>query len=224
MMKPAKWIISIGFWALGFGNWIWGWEAYQNPSSITQSKHLSRSYTIDISQSRMIVHLSQAGLIARRHPRHEVEVKDFKGKIDVSTRDESEIDVEVEAQTRSLTNIDKTMSEFERGGFHNVLRNSVLEAEKFPTIKFTSVSVTGITSAGNHRKFTLNGDLILHGVTRRVGVQVDLDKITDQELRATGEGTIKQSDFGLEPYEGGLGTIKIGDEVKVDFIIVAKSP
>jgi polyisoprenoid-binding protein YceI len=223
MMKHAKRIFGVGFWVFGFGNWIWGWEPYQNPSPITQHpKPFSRTYTIDISQSRMIVHLSQTGLIARRHPRHEVEVKDFKGKIEVSTRDEREIDVEVEAQTRSLTNIDKTMSEFERGGFHNVLRNSVLEAEKFPTIKFTSISVTGVSSAGT--KFTLNGDLILHGVTRRVGVQVDLDKITDQELRATGEGTIKQSDFDIEPYEGGLGTIKIGDEVKVDFIIVAKSP
>ncbi|MCI0662803.1 MAG: YceI family protein [Acidobacteria bacterium] len=171
----------------------------------------------------MIVHLSQTGLIARRHPRHEVEVKDFNGKIDVSTLNEKEIEVEVEAQSRSLTNIDKTMSEFERGGFHNVLRESVLESQKFPTIKFTSISVTDDRRAGDHRKFTLNGDLILHGVTRRVGVQVDLDKMTDQELRATGEGILKQSDFGIQPYQGGLGTIKIGDEVKVEFIIVAKS-
>jgi polyisoprenoid-binding protein YceI len=209
---------------LGFGNLILCKETSQNPAPNTRSpKPLSRTYTIDITQSRVIVHLSQTGLIARRHPRHEVEVKDFSGKIDVSTRDEKEIEVEVEAQSRTLTNIDKTMSEFERGGFHNVLRDNVLEAEKFPTIKFTSISLSNVRSAGDHRLFTVNGDLILHGVTRRVGVQVDLGKITDQELRATGEGTFKQSDFGIQPYEGGLGTIKIGDEVKVEFIIVAKT-
>jgi polyisoprenoid-binding protein YceI len=224
MSKYAKWLLGVGFWVLGFGNGVWHWEHSQNPTPKSQSpKPLSRTYTIDTSQSRMIVHLSQTGLIARRHPRHEVEVKDFHGKIDVPTRDEKEIEVEVEAQSRSLTNIDKTMSEFERGGFHNVLRENVLETQKFPTIKFTSISVTDDRKAGDRRKFTLNGDLILHGVTKRVSVQIDLDKLTDQELRATGEGTFKQSDFGIQPYEGGLGTIKIGDELRVEFIIVAKS-
>ncbi len=224
MRKYAKRVLGIGFWVLGLGNVSGSISLSQNPTPKTQPpKPFSRSYTIDTSQSRVIVHLSQTGLIARRHPRHEVEVKDFNGKIDVSTLNEKEIEVEVEAQSRSLTNIDKTMSEFERGGFHNVLRESVLESQKFPTIKFTSISVTDDRRAGDHRKFTLNGDLILHGVTRRVGVQVDLDKMTDQELRATGEGILKQSDFGIQPYQGGLGTIKIGDEVKVEFIIVAKS-
>ena len=224
MRKYAKGVLGVGFCVLGFGNSPGTISNSQNPTPKTQHpKPFSRTYTIDLSQSRVIAHLSQSGLIARRHPRHEVEVKDFNGKIEVSARDETEIEVEVEAQSRSLTNIDKTMSEFERGGFHNVLRVSVLETEKFPTIKFKSISVTNVSSAGDHRKFTLNGDLILHGVTRRVDVQVDLGKMTDQELRATGEGTLKQSDFGIQPYEGGLGTIKIGDEVKVEFIIVAKS-
>jgi polyisoprenoid-binding protein YceI len=224
MMKHAKKILGVGFWVLGFTHWNGSWEPKQNPTPQTQHpKPISRTYTIDSSQSRVIVHLSQSGLIARRHPRHEVEVKDFNGKIDVSTRDEKEIEVEVEAQARSLTNIDKTMSEFERGGFHNVLHNSVLDSEKFPTIKFTSVSLSNDRRIGEQRKFTLNGELILRGVTRRVSVQVDLDKMTDRELKATGEGTIKQSDFSIQPYEGGLGTIKIGDEVKVSFVIVAKS-
>lgn len=224
MRKHAKWILGVGFWVLSFGNGIRCWEHSQNPTPKTNPpKPFSRTYTIDTSQSRVIVHLSQSGLIARRHPRHEVEVKEFNGKIDLSTRDEKEIEVKVEAQSGSLTNIDKTMSEFERGGFHNVLRERVLETQKFPTIKFTSISVSDDRRDGDRRKFTLNGDLILHGVTRRVAVQIDLDKMTDQELRATGEGTLKQSDFSIQPYEGGLGTIKIGDEVRIEFIIVAKS-
>jgi polyisoprenoid-binding protein YceI len=182
----------------------------------------SRVYTIDTAQSRLIAHLTQEGLIVKRHPNHQVDVKTYTGKITVSTSDETQLRVEVEAESRSLTNIDKTMSDFERNGFHHVLRNEVLESEKFPTIKFTSVSVTDVERSGVDRKFTLNGDLLLHGTTRRVAVPVEA-KFTDQELRATGEAKFKQSDFGIKPYEGGLGTIKIGDEVRVSFMVIARS-
>ncbi len=181
-----------------------------------------RVYTIDTAQSEVIAHLTQEGLIVKRHPNHQVDVKTFTGKINVSTRDETQLRVEVEAESRALTNIDKTMSEFERNGFHQILRNEVLESEKYPTIKFTSESVTDVVRKGDERIFSLHGDLLLHGTTRRVAVPVNV-KINDQELRATGEAKFKQSDFGITPYEGGLGTIKIGDEVRVSFMVIARS-
>ena len=103
----------------------------------------------------------------------------------------------------------------------DVLRNTVLEVEKHPTIRFTSVSVSDIRRTGNARDFTLHGDLALHGVTKRVAfpVRVTLDP---DEVKATGEARLKQSDFAMTPFEKGLGLIKIGDEVKVNFTIVAK--
>ena len=58
------------------------------------------------------------------------------------------------------------------------------------------------------------------GVTRRVAFPVKVT-INGNQLRATGEETIKQTDFGITPYSGGLGTIKIGDQLTVSFTIVA---
>src|SRR5215475_5140214 len=74
----------------------------------------TRAYTIDLSQSQVIVTLTQEGFIARRYPSHRVEVKNFNGKVEVSEKDETHVQVEVEAESKSLTNIDQGMSEFER--------------------------------------------------------------------------------------------------------------
>ena len=182
-----------------------------------------RAYTIDLSQSRVTATLTQEGFIARRYPTHRVEVKNFSGKIEVSERDEMRIAVEVEAETKSLTNADEGMTEFERREFHNVLNNSVLESDKFPKIKFVSVSVSDARKSGETRSFTLNGDLTLRDATKRVSFPVTVS-ISKDQLRATGDAELKQTDFGIKPYSGKLGMISIGDGVKINFAIVAKSP
>jgi polyisoprenoid-binding protein YceI len=182
-----------------------------------------RAYTIDLSQSQIIATLTQEGFISRRYPIHRVEVKTLNGKIEVSEKDETQVAVEVEAESKSLTNIDEAMSEFERKEFHNVINNEVLESGKFPKIKFISVSVSDPRKSGDSRSFTLNGDLTLRDVTKRVSFPVTVT-IAKNQLRATGEAKFKQTDFGMKPYSGKLGMVKIGDEVKVNFAIVAKSP
>lgn len=177
---------------------------------------------MDLSQSRIIVTLTQQGLMGRMRPTHTVAAKSFSGKVEISPRNETDLKVELNAESRSLENIDKEMAEIERREFQNVLRNVVLEVDKFPTIKFASTSVTNVKSSGDNRTFTLTGDLNLHGVTKSVSFPVNVNMTKDQ-LRATGEAKLKQSDYGIKPYEGGFGLIKIGDEVKVAFTVVAKA-
>ena len=103
------------------------------------------------------------------------------------------------------------------------MHNEVIESAKYPKITFKSVSVSDVKQTGNNSySFTLNGDLTLHGVTKRIALTVNV-KVTPQQLTATGKYALKQTDFGMKPYSGGLGMIRIGDEVKVNFVVVAKS-
>lgn len=179
----------------------------------------AKIYTMNAAQSQITLTLTQEGALRKIHPLHHVAAKSFSGRIHLPT-DETKTVVELDADTKSFVNIDTDMKDFEKSGFHKVLHGEVLRSEQFPAIKFRSVSVTNIQKSGNNRSFTLNGDLTLRGVTRRVAFPV---KVTLQgnQLRATGEENIKQSDFGITPYSGGLGTIKIGDQLNVSFTIVA---
>jgi polyisoprenoid-binding protein YceI len=219
----ANSLVRIAAPALGLICIIAGLLIFNQTSSAQRSRlqPKTRIYTIDPASSSIIVQLTQEGFLAKLRPRNEVAIKDFNGKIQVAQNDESDIAVVLESEVNSLTNVDKDMSEFERKEFHNVLHNVVLESEKFPTIKFASISVTDVLGSNEGRTFTLNGDLTIREVTRRVAVPLSVT-IREQELRATGEGRIKQSEFGIKPYTGGLGAIKIADEVKVNFVIVAK--
>jgi polyisoprenoid-binding protein YceI len=195
-----------------------------NQTSLAQrakQKQPSRVYSVDAAQSQINVILTQEGFISKRYPTHRVTVKNFNGKVELP-KEETRLSVQVEAEAGSLTNVDTAMSEFERKEFHHVLLNVALETSKFPTIKFVSVSVAEVQKSGDNRSFTLNGDLTMHGVTKRVSFPVNVT-LTKDQIRATGEATLKQSDFGMKPFEKGLGLIKVGDEVKVNFVVVAKA-
>lgn len=180
----------------------------------------TRTYTLDLAQSQLSLTLVQEGMLSKRYPTHLVVVKNFNCNITLP-RDEKLTAVALEAEAKSFTNADKIMSEFERRGFHDVLQNKVLESERYPAIKFKSVNVSGLKKNGDTRTFTLNGELALHGVTKRVAFPVTV-KLAHDTLRATGEASLKQSDYGIQPYEGNMGLIKIADELKISFAIVAK--
>ena len=178
-----------------------------------------KSFSMIAAQSQITLTLTQEGVLQKIHPLHHVAAKNFTGRIQLP-KDETKTLVELDADTKSFVNIDTDMKDFEKSGFHKVLHGEVLQSDRFPNIKFRSVSVTNLQKSGNNRSFTLNGDLTLRGVTRRVAFPVKVT-LNGNQLRATGEETIKQTDFSITPYSGGLGTIKIGDQLKVSFTVVA---
>lgn len=179
-----------------------------------------RQYSLDLAQSQLSLTLVQEGLLSKKYPTHQVVVKNYDIAITMP-RDERQTSVQVYAEAKSFANADKTMSEFERRGFHDVLHNKVLECDRFPAIQFKSVNLSELKKSGDTRTFTLHGDLSLHGVTRRASFPVTVTLAGDQ-LRATGEAKLKQSDYAIAPYSGAAGLIKIGDELQINFSITAK--
>ena len=58
----------------------------------------------------------------------------------------------------------------------------------------------------------MRGNLTLHGQTRPVMVDVAL-----RDGRHEGSARLKQRDFGITPVSIAGGTVKVKDEVKVEF-------
>ena len=178
-------------------------------------------YEILPARSELAVVATQEGMMSRLRPSHRLALKSFVGRVRVPAADETQVEVELEAEAASLANVDKEITELERTEFEAILRQTVLEVGRFPKIKFRSAGVADVRTSPEGRRFTLLGDLMLHGETRRVAVPMTV-VIKAGELRATGESKLKQTDFAMKPYAGGFGAIKIGDEVKVSFTVVAK--
>jgi polyisoprenoid-binding protein YceI len=183
----------------------------------------TRTYTIVPSESSFWVFAGKTGLFSALAHDHEIGVKSFSGRVVVPAAGASGGSLEMEVDAPSLVVLDKKPSEEDKKKIFNSMHNEVLESSKYQKITFKSVSVSDVKQTGSDAySFVVNGDLSLHGVTKRIAVPVAAT-VTPQQLRATGKYTLKQTDYGIKPYSAAGGTIKVKDEVVVNFNIVAKA-
>lgn len=185
-----------------------------------QSK--SRTYTIVAGESSFWVFVEKGGLLGGLAHDHKIGVKSFSGRVVVPEAGASGGSLELDVNAQSLVVLDDKPSEEDKKKIYNSMHNEVLESAKHQKISFKSVSVSGLKQTGDSYSFTLNGDLSLHGVTKRIAVPVTAT-VTPQQLRAVGKYTLRQTDFGIKPYSAAGGTIKVKNEVVVHFNIVAKA-
>ena len=87
-----------------------------------------------------------------------------------------------------------------------MLGPEALDSERHQEIVFKSIAAESV----RQEKWTLRGNLTLHGQTRPVTVHVML-----KDGRYTGEALVKQTDFGIKPL--GKAGVKAKDEVRIDF-------
>src|SRR5262249_9261125 len=100
---------------------------------------------------------------------------------------------------------------------YGVMFDDILEKDKFPRITFQSLSVAAPTAPSSMHR--IDGDLTIHGVTKRIVIDVQILAGTDS-LRAQGKFSIRKSDFGLKTVSVAGGAIKLKDELKGSFFIV----
>ena len=183
----------------------------------------TRTYTIVPSESSFWVFAGKTGLFSALAHDHEIGVKSFSGRVVVPAAGAGGGSLEIEVDAPSLAVLDKKPSEEDKKKIFDSMHNEVLESAKYQKITFKSVSVSDVKQTGNDAyNFVVNGDVTLHGVTKRIAVPVAAT-VTPQQLRATGKYTLKQTDYGIRPYSAAGGTVRVKDEVVINFNIVAKA-
>jgi len=185
-----------------------------------QSK--SRTYTIVAGESSFWIFVPKTGLLSGLAHDHEIGVKSFTGRVVVPEAGAGGGSLELDVNAQSLTVMDKKPSEEDKKKIYNSMHSEVLESAKYPKVTFKSVSVSDLKKTSDGYSFTLTGDLTLHGVTKRIALPVSAT-ITPQQLRATGKYTLRQTDFNIKPYSAAGGTVKVKNEIVVNFNIVAKA-
>jgi len=67
----------------------------------------------------------------------------------------------------------------------------------------------------------VTGELSLHGVARTVTVPVRVE-MAGNSLTASGKTTLAQKAFGIEPVSAGGGTVKVKNELGIEFKLVGR--
>lgn len=162
---------------------------------------------IDTQKSGILIHVGKSGAFSAFGHNHEVRAPIAGGTAETGTHPS----VEVHVDARELRVTDADVSEKDRGEIQKtMLGPEVLDSERFPEIVFKSAAAE---PAGEGR-WTLRGNITLHGETRGVTVEVAL-----KGGHYTGHATLKQTDFGIRPVRVAGGAVKVKDELQIEFDI-----
>ena len=157
----------------------------------------------------MKIRVFKSGAFAAFAHDHEIEAPIAEGKIDASAH----ASVQLRVDSRKMRVLDPEIAADKRAEIQHTMQSAkVLDVEKFSDISYQS---TAVTSRGEAH-WEVRGNLTLHGKKQPVAVEVSLES-----GHYRGSASIKQSDFGIEPIRIGGGTVKVKDELKIEFDIVA---
>jgi polyisoprenoid-binding protein YceI len=102
------------------------------------------------------------------------------------------------------------------GTRNNMLGEKLLQAVGFPRISLKSERVV----PGNTGNFVVTTRMMVRGSEYSIDVPLRLQYDGDS-LYANGEFALKQSALGLTPYSVMLGALRVSDEMKLSFKLVA---
>jgi len=170
------------------------------------------TYTLGPGSGQLRLTTTRTGLGARAGHDLTIEVTRWHADVIVDTGNPSASSVRVEADTGSLevregTGGIKPLTDSDRAQIKTTIQQKILHTGRHPAITFASSRV-----AGTAESFTVDGDLTMTGVTRPVTVH---GRVADG--RVHGSAIIVQSRWGIRPYTGFFGALKLSDEVTIEF-------
>lgn len=178
-------------------------------------------FRLDAQRSSFIVRAFSGGLLWFKGHDHFVAVRDFDGEAQLTPDALSPASLQFNVRADSLAETRDVFTEQEKQIINREMRELVLETEKYPEIVFKSTNVSVETSSVGRYQLRIEGDLTLHGVTRRISIPA-LVTMEGLGLRARGEFSIKRSDFNVKTTSAVHGTIRVRDKLKFIFDIVAR--
>ena len=161
---------------------------------------------IDATRSTLKVHVYKTGFFSAFGHNHEIEAPIESGEVVESGK----LSVTLRADARKLKVLDPEDAKSRPQVQETMLGPQVLDSARFPEIRFESSKI----EEKEKNDWIVNGDLTLHGQTHPISFEATL---ADKLYRGT--ATIKQTVFGMTPVTVAGGTVKVKDEVKVEFSI-----
>jgi len=176
-------------------------------------------YRIDAGQSRFMVKVFKDGLLSVLAHDHNIAIRDISGVAQFTPGPISPASLQLTIKSESLAVTDK-VSASDRQKIENTMREEVLEIGKHPEIVFRSTKIDIDKSEDGQFQAKIWGQLTLHGVTKDGLINATLT-MADNTLHAKGSFNLRQSEYSIKPVSAGGGTIKVKDELKFTFDIVA---
>jgi polyisoprenoid-binding protein YceI len=177
-------------------------------------------YAIDARASQFTVQAFASGLISAVAHSPKIAIRDWTGEVDLVPDSLRETKLKVVVKTTSLEVLDE-LRDSDRREIHRVMNNEVLETARFPEAVFQSSSIVVEQLKETLHRANVTGGLALHGVANNHSFFAQVAFGVDS-FRAYGEFTLLQTDYGIRVASIAGGTLKLQDELKFTFYVVAR--
>jgi polyisoprenoid-binding protein YceI len=160
---------------------------------------------------KLQVKTTRTGLGARAGHDLTIEITRWRAEVIVDSAhpSASSVSAEVDAdsfEVREGSGGLKPLTDSDRAQIKTTIQQKVLHTDRHPAITFQSRQVEGTAES-----FTVEGDLTITGVTQPATVRGRL-----ADGRVQGSATIVQTRWGIRPYTGFFGALKLSDEVTIE--------
>jgi polyisoprenoid-binding protein YceI len=163
---------------------------------------------IDTEHSHLMVHVGKSGAFSGFGHAHDITAPIARGEVENS----KPLSVSFDVNAAAMKVVDQGTSDSDKAQVQQVMLGAdVLDVAHYPQIHFASESVE-VIGDGHWR---VHGQLTLHGQTHPVELETRLER-----GHYRGTATIQQTTFGITPIRVGGGTIKVKDEVQIEYDIV----
>jgi len=177
-------------------------------------------YIFDKSASRFIVQAFATGMLSAFGHDPKIGIRDFAGEVQFTggTYDQASLCLKIDTTTFEVLD---EMKRDDRAKLQMSMNEDVLDIAHFPTATFVSrqISVQKVTDDLLQAKVA--GDLTLRGNMQNLSLDARVT-VLGAMLRVSGDFTIRQSDYGIKPVSFAGGALRLKDDLKFTFELVAR--
>jgi len=177
-------------------------------------------FLIDSAASRFTVQAFATGLLSSFGHNPTMGIRDFDGEIECDPETFANARLRISLRTNAMEVMDEMKSN-DRRQLEQEMYEKVLEASRFPDAVFESKQI-GVQKLSNDLLLAhVAGDLSFHGTTQAHAFDARVT-VMGTVLRISGEFPLRQSDYGIKPFSFAGGALRLKDELKFSFELVAR--
>ena len=177
-------------------------------------------YLIDTNASRFTVQALAMGILSGFGHDPKIGMREYQGEIQFAPETYDEATVRVTVRTGAMEVLGEMKSD-DRRKLEQTMYEEVLEVQRFPTASYESKQITVQKLSDDLFLAHLTGELSFHGVTRSHSFDARGTRLGAM-LRVSGEFSLRQSDYEIKPVSIAGGALRLKDEIRFNFELVAR--
>ena len=185
----------------------------------TQRSLVPVKFALDTNASRFTVQAFAAGMLSTFGHNPKIAIRDYDGEIQFAPDSYENAVVRVTVRTSAME-VQDEMRNDDRKKLEQTMYE-VLELQCFPTAIYETKQITVQKQSEDMLLAQATGTLAFHGVTQTQSVSARVTRLGTM-LRLSGDFSLRQSDYGIKPVSFAGGAVRLKDELKFTFELVAR--